>query len=429
MLLLQPCNTIVSHSSFTISFYIFQLSTLTIDDVLDGSDSDDTHLSLSSDSDENERNVRQRNNSDVDVTGQGTSANTRRNPNANRGGPANAADNNTGEAQNRTQLGGFVTTDGTRLRSQGHTTALVGILQLASGHPEGIIGALGYNSRTRWFQTHTNALFANDGPLSAYRYVEPATLMRHFTQAQRLARTFYTRDHSNEQTGRAHEDIPQWTNLFFRLFEAADNQETRNSRTAAARDENRAIARGVIGAQAPLGVENNGHPVQLRTETSRNVGQPGMRQQSLGSVQEERVNLMEGRDDVVNRRPAPQRSNTNGRHHRTVSNHRNVHIDPGFDPETNAPSERYRQIMIGYRSVNALIDTYTRFAEAPLPMPGRERINIARDYNEITQMLANATTDEDRQFFRSVRDALVEEMQHFDEGHARRHEHDEPSNL
>lgn len=358
----------------------------------------------SDDSDGNARNVRQRTNSNVDVGGR--RATVRRNPNANRGGPANADDNNTGRARPRTQLGGFVATNGTELRSPGHATGLTGILQLGSAHQDGIIGAFGHNNKTRWFLDNIDAIFADDGPLRAYLRINARTLMRHFSEAQQLARSIYTQDHSNEPTGRGHEDIPQWTALFFRLFEAMQNQETSNSRAAAAREENRPIVRGIIGAQAPLGEEGDG-PVQLRTETSPNVGQRGMRQREIGNVNAERVTHMEGRDDAVRRNPVPSQRHTTGTHHR------NVHVAPGFDPDTNAPSERYGQVMLGFGSMNAAIDTFSRFMDAPLPLPARELIDIARDYREINQMLGNATTDNERQFFISVRDALVTEMNQF----------------
>ncbi len=52
-----------------------------------------------------------------------------------------------------------------------------------------------------------------------------------------LARSFYDRDHSNEQSGAAHEDVPEWARHFFQLFQATGNQITNNAVAAATRNE------------------------------------------------------------------------------------------------------------------------------------------------------------------------------------------------
>lgn len=209
--------------------------------------------------------------------------NVRRRTNSNVGGRAPTNDNNNGQARRRVQMGGFVNTEGTALRTPGHATALIGILQLAEGHPEGIAGALGHNNRSNWIRENITAFFANDGPCQAYDSVIPGTLIRHLSGAQRLAKSIYTRHHSNDQTGAGQEDVPEWARLFFWLFQVVENQETRNSQAAAACLERRTVSRSITGAQAPLGHRGNG-PAQLRTETSRNDGEPMMRQQVIGNV-------------------------------------------------------------------------------------------------------------------------------------------------
>jgi hypothetical protein len=47
-------------------------------------------------------------------------------------------------------MGGFLNIEGTAIHSDTHETALIGVLQLAQGHPDDIIGAFGHNSHTVW---------------------------------------------------------------------------------------------------------------------------------------------------------------------------------------------------------------------------------------------------------------------------------------
>jgi hypothetical protein len=73
---------------------------------------------------------------------------------------------------------------------------------------------------------------------------------------------------------------------------------------------------GLMGQQAPLGNHQSQHPVQLCTETSRNIGTPRQRQMNMGDFNvevmgEDTINermddefLVEGLDDTVNERPA-----------------------------------------------------------------------------------------------------------------------------
>ena len=66
---------------------------------------------------------------------------------------------------------------------------------------------------------------------------------RHFAAAERLARTVYMRDHSNDQTGAEHEDVPQWARSFFTLF---DGPQRRNQ-AAQERDQRRQTATSLVG--------------------------------------------------------------------------------------------------------------------------------------------------------------------------------------
>jgi hypothetical protein len=51
------------------------------------------------------------------------------------------------------QMGGFLKAEGMAICSAAHATAIVGVLQLALGHPDGIVTALGHNNRTTWVKT------------------------------------------------------------------------------------------------------------------------------------------------------------------------------------------------------------------------------------------------------------------------------------
>ncbi len=61
----------------------------------------------------------------------------------------------------RSPLGPFVYTSNGRtgIRSANHAPGLIGILQLASAHPNGLIGMLGFNNCQSWFQQNIDAIF------------------------------------------------------------------------------------------------------------------------------------------------------------------------------------------------------------------------------------------------------------------------------
>jgi hypothetical protein len=225
----------------------------------------------------------------------------------------------------------------TEIRSSNHATALIGLLELGRGHPDGITGAFGHNNRISWFRSNIDALFHEDGPLGSYVPVSANVLVCHVGQAQVLARSFYDRDHSNEQSGAAHKDVPEWARHFFQLFQAMGNQITNNAVAAATRNEQRSVVASLVGWQAPLGFQGNTSHAQMRNETSRNNNLPRMHEQIIGEVNSERLHagsddsdLVEGRDDIGRRRAAPRCRILNGVHHC------NIHI--GFSPERNNPS-------------------------------------------------------------------------------------------
>ena len=67
----------------------------------------------------------------------------------------------------RSALGPFVHSSNGRtgIRSANHAAGLIGLLQLAGAHPTGLVGTLGHNNRTAWFQDNIQAIFQADGPL------------------------------------------------------------------------------------------------------------------------------------------------------------------------------------------------------------------------------------------------------------------------
>jgi hypothetical protein len=120
----------------------------------------------------------------------------------------------------RTALGTFVynSNSRTRIRSANHAAGLIGLIQLAGAHPSRLIGTLGHNNWTSWFQDNINVSFQADGPLGMYNQVLPLVLVRHFSTASNQARELYNCHHLNDQSGAAHEDVPQWAQQLFRLF-------------------------------------------------------------------------------------------------------------------------------------------------------------------------------------------------------------------
>lgn len=307
--------------------------------------------------------------------------------------------------QQRIPLGSFLNQAETEIRSADHATALIGLIQLGAGHEDGISGAFGHNNRSAWFRANTEALFREDGPLGRYVAVSARVLMRHVGRAQLLARSIYDRDHSNEQSGAGQEDVPEWARRFFEVFQAQENQIPANVQAAVARNERRSVAASLVGAQAPLGFQ--GGRAQLRTETSRNNDAPRMRQQVVGQVNSEVVvldhgeedDLVEGFDDIGHRRAAPRRRNG--------VFHRNIHAGR-FCPQNNDPSSRFAAITSGYASLEAL--TRAVIEAVSNPRQSRQMIDVAREYQEASRMLASATQDHERAFFNSILERLNQEL-------------------
>ena len=345
------------------------------------------------------------------------STSTTANANSNEGTTTNAP------PRRRTALGGFVFTSNGRtgIRSANHAAGIIGLLQLAGAHPSGWEGTLGHNQRTQWFNENTDAFFQADGPLGMFNQVSPLVLLRHFSTASNQARALFDRSHSNDQSGTAHEDIPPWAQLFFRLFESLQNMPSASAAAQAAeiRSERRSVVSSLMGRQAPLGISGaQARPVQLRTETSRNAGTGRMRQMFVGDVNmevvgdnemQERMNedslLVEGANDAANERPARRRRTTSG------VRRRNANID--FGAGRNDPAARFHHVTQAFASLDALTNAVAQSFSAPLQAPPRSLIDMVTDFDRATEMLARATERDDSvaiAFYEAIRQQLVAEQ-------------------
>lgn len=325
--------------------------------------------------------------------------------------PANAANRARSPANRRLPLGGFLSTSGEDIRSPGHASALIGLLQLAGGHSDGILAALGHNNRSAWFSENIDRLFQAGGPLGAYTRISTSVLQRHLGAAQRRAKLYFDRDHA-DGGGQDHEDIPGWARAFFRLFEAQASLESGNQRTANARNERNAIVASIVGRQAPLGARGGSRPEQLRNELSRNDGAPSVRRQVVGNVNAERVPI-EGRDDEERRSSAPRRRTQNGvrRRNRHVPGGAGVGagVGAGFDPDENNPAARFAHIRAGYSAMNRLTETLANsLTDRP---PIRSMIDITRDYVEIRQRRQELDPEGSDPFFARAMQALHHEQE------------------
>jgi hypothetical protein len=126
---------------------------------------------------------------------------------------------------------------------------------------------------------------------------------------------------------------------------------------------------------------------------------PQMSQQIIGEVFSERLygadddDLVEGSDDVGRHCAAPCH------HVLNVLHHQNIHI--GFSPKRNNPSSWFYKIQRGYASLNSLTCAVLQSFASTQQGPSRQMINVARRYQEATQMLTSATEEHGRTFYNS----------------------------
>ena len=304
----------------------------------------------------------------------------------------------------------------TGIRSANHAAGLIGLLQLAGAHPTGLVGTLGHNNRTAWFQDNIQAIFQADGPLGMYNRISSLVLAWHFSAASNQARELYDRHHSNDQSGAEHEDVPPWAEHFFCLFEAQQNVPSASAQLAETRNERRMVVSGLTGRQAPLGSNHGRAPAQLRSETSRNVGTGRMRQMVVGDVDVEVMGigamddlmddfLVEGFDDTANERPACRRRTNNG------VCRRNANID--FGAERNDPAARFHHVTRAFASLDALTNAVAQSFSAPSIAPPRTLIEVALDFDRATDMLIRAQERSDTAaiaFYKAIRQQLISEQ-------------------
>jgi hypothetical protein len=198
----------------------------------------------------------------------------------------------------RVPLGPFVfTSNGTTgIQSTNHANGLIGILQLAVAHPSRLIRTLGYNNWQSWFQENMDAIFQSDCPLGMFKQISPLVLAGHFFTALNQAKKHYDHHHSNNQSGAAYKDMQPWAQLFC-LFEAQQNISSASAQAAETRSERRSVDSGLTRQQAPLGNHQGQHPVQLCTNTLRNIGTARQRQMHMGEFNVEVLG-----DDTMNER-------------------------------------------------------------------------------------------------------------------------------
>ena len=197
------------------------------------------------------------------------------------------------------------------------------------------------------------------------------------------------------------------------------------AQAAASRSERRSIVSGLTGRHTPLGNHHDGSgPVQLRAETSTNIGTRSIRQQHIGDVDVEVVGddaihdwMVEGDDDIANERPAQRRRTQNGvrrcnvnwmvegdddiandrpaQRRRTQNgvHQRNVHINFGAD--TNDPAARFHHVSRAFASLDALTHAVAQSFAAPPQAPPRSLIVIVRDYQHTSEILAGARASAD----------------------------------
>ena len=131
-----------------------------------------------------------------------------------------------------------------------------------------------------WISENIDMFFSADGPFQSFRPIGVKCFRRNLKACEELARRMYHQDHSDDTTGAAQEDVPAWAQVFHRFFYEVSATETRHQRAARSRAVMQVNARSLAGAQAPLGYDGRG-PAELRTETTRNEGDPSERVRSV----------------------------------------------------------------------------------------------------------------------------------------------------
>jgi hypothetical protein len=332
----------------------------------------------------------------------------------------------------RAPLGPFVFTSNGRtgIWPTNHATGLIGILQLAGAHPNGLIGTLGYNNRQSWFQENINAIFQSDGPLGMFNQISPLVLAWHFYTASNQAKELYDHHHSNDQSTAAHEYVPPWAQQFFCLFEAQQNMPSASAQASESRSKRCSVVSGLMGWQAPLGIHQGQRPVRLCTETLRNIETVRQRQMHMGDfnvevlgddMMNERMDeeflLVEGLDDAVDEHPARWRwTNKSVRHW-------NANID--FGAGRNDPAAWFQHMTRAFSSSDALTNAVAQSFSTPSVTPPSTLIDVALDFDCATNMLVWAWDRNNTvavEFYETIRQQYISEQARFVTGNVQQNE-------
>ena len=85
--------------------------------------------------------------------------------------------------------------------------------------------------------------------------------------------------------------------------------------------------------------------------------------------------------------------------------HHNFHA--GFSPQNNDPSSQFYSIQQDY----ALLDALTWAITDSVSSPRRcHMIDVEREYQEASHMLASATQDHERIFYQTILERLIKEL-------------------
>lgn len=248
----------------------------------------------------------------------------------------------------RQQIGSFLGADG-GMRTAAHRLAWQSFIQIASNGEGGLRASLGHGRRRLYFQQYNTQLYSSDGPFASFARISAERTQRAVGAVIYAAKRYYDQGHSNAD-GDAHEDVPEWARIVFPLFDG-------NTQRDQDRRRHQAVVRGMVGAQATLGAHRatNGQRVQLRDETSRNGGDPALRQQLINHPIEWDEMLIEGRDDIAH----PIRRQQGHRRRRRRTHHRNAHVEEynlHHQADHNDAGTHYDDIQRGFGSLDRLVN-------------------------------------------------------------------------
>jgi len=310
----------------------------------------------------------------------------------------------------RIRMGDF--TVGNEMKSDVHKNAFISLLQLVDSHPGGYSANFRGGNRQRFLERNINALYADTGPLSAFRPKQVQGLMISISRALQVAINVWNRNHSDGDGGR-HEDVPRWVEVTMGYIDGATSEPAANEQQANAVRDNAAISRSLIGAQARLG-EPNANLLDERTRN--NMGGGGLRSRHIGNVETERVPVdppnhgVEGSGDSRIILPARQ----NGGQNQNRTRRRNVNLPP--TDNTATLTGRYN----GLNGTLASIEFISRdMASAANQMmisasqpPVRSFGEMAGDYERISAMMTNNTNEDSRAFLGRLLQGLQSEAQY-----------------